>query len=80
MMGNVKRKQKRDPATGRADNRLYRSNHLRRPTWFAAPAELDGRDVEQVHAVQVVVDEELQQVGDVALVGLVALVHHGAAL
>lgn len=55
----------------------YLSNRL---TWFAAPAELDGRDVEQVHAVQVVVDEELQQEGDVALVGLVALVHHGAAL
>lgn len=49
-------------------------------TFFLAPAELDGPQVHQVHAVQIVVYEELQQVGDVALMGLVALVHHCSAL
>lgn len=45
-----------------------------------APAELDSRQVKQVHAIQIVVYEELQQEGDVGLVGLVNLVHHCSAL
>ena len=49
-------------------------------TLVVAPAELDSPQVQQVHAVQIVVYEELQQVGDVALVGLVTLVHHRSAL
>lgn len=53
---------------------------LHQLTCFPAPAELDSTQVKQVHAVQIVVYEELQQVGDVALVGLVTLVHHCSAL
>lgn len=49
-------------------------------TRFPAPAELHSPQVKQVHAVQIVVYEELQQVGDVAFVGLVAFVHHCSAL
>lgn len=49
-------------------------------TRFPAPAELHSPQVKQVHAIQIVVYEELQQVGDVAFVGLVASVHHCAAL
>lgn len=49
-------------------------------TFVLAPAELDSPQVNQVHAAQIVVYEELQQVGDVALVGLVTLVHHCSAL
>lgn len=49
-------------------------------TFFLAASKLDSCQVNQVHAVQVVVYEELQQVGDVALVRLVTLVHHGSAL
>lgn len=49
-------------------------------TFFLAPAELDSPQVKQVHAVQIVVYEELQQEGDVALMGLVSLVHHCSAL
>lgn len=49
-------------------------------TFFLACAELDGPQVYHVHAVQIVVYEELQQVGDVTLVGLVTLVHHCSAL
>lgn len=49
-------------------------------TCTAAPAEAHGGQVEQVHAIEVEVDEELQQVGHVALVRLVHLVHHSAAL
>lgn len=49
-------------------------------TFVLAPAELDSSQVNQVHAVQVVVYEELQQVGNVALVGLVTFAHHCSAL
>lgn len=49
-------------------------------TFFLAASKLDSCQVNQVHAVQVVVYEKLQQVGDVALMRLVTLVHHGSAL
>lgn len=49
-------------------------------TFAVAPAELDSRQIKQVHAIQIVVYEELQQEGDVGLVGLVNLVHHCSAL
>ena len=45
-----------------------------------ALAELNSSQVHQVHAVQVVVYEELQQVGDVTLMGLITLVHHCSTL
>lgn len=49
-------------------------------TCFPASTELDSPQVNQIHAVQIVVYEELQQVGDVALVGLINLVHHSSTL
>lgn len=52
----------------------------RSETFFLAASKLDSCQVNQVHAVQVVVYEKLQQVGDVALMRLVTLVHHSSAL
>lgn len=49
-------------------------------TSFPASAELDSPQVNQIHAVQIVVYEELQQVRDVALMGLINLVHHCSTL
>ena len=47
-------------------------------TWLRADSV--GGDVHQVHALQVEVNEELQEVGDVDLVRLVRPVQYGPTL